>query len=357
MLPLTTFDNENLSLDPLHSYLRMYMNAPWSIVHGLSKNLCTFAALIHQKFMTYHYLAFGIPLISEIELPALLPLEKELDMEDPVYVRLGNVPAELSTPGIHADTSAFCNASEMIYTITEKIRFYIANGNTIIIEPIADNYTENLIYFYSNALAAMLYQRDLVPFHVSGVFTAPGKVVLFAAPSGTGKSTLAVKLQELGYAPFTDDTAVLFIENGKCYAQASYPMIRLWENTLDKQTLLSTHEKQKIYDDGDRDKFGFLFHQQFATEPAEVEQIIFLEKAGSEIQVKPIKNIDAFKALSDNVYRCYWIPALQKSKLQFTLISQILQIVPNKLVTRPLEEPTFDQFPYIIKKILQKTID
>lgn len=306
--------------------------------------------------MIYHYLAFGIPVISEIELPALLPLEKESDKQSPVYVKLGNATAELSAPGTHADSSAYCNANEMIYTIAEKIRFYITNGNSIIIAPIADNYTENLIYFYSNALAAMLYQRNLVPFHVSGVFTAPGKVALFAAPSGTGKSTLAVKLQELGYAPFTDDTAVLFIENGKCYAQASYPMIRLWENTLDKQALLRTHEKQKIYDDGDRDKFGFSFHQQFATEPAEVEQIIFLEKEGTEIQVRPIKKIDAFKALSDNVYRCHWIPALQKSKLQFTLISKILQIIPNRLVVRPLEEPTFDQLPHTIKNILQKTI-
>src|SRR5690606_10388802 len=98
----------------------------------------------------------------------------------------------------------YCNANEMIFILPEKIKFYITYGKTIIIEPIQTEYTKYLLYFYSNCLAAILYQRNLIPFHVSGVFTESGKVVLFAAPSGTGKSTLAVKLQELGYTLFTD---------------------------------------------------------------------------------------------------------------------------------------------------------
>ena len=301
----------------------------------------------------YHYQAFGIPVISAIELPALLPMEAAQE-ERPVYVRLGQVPVTLREPGVQADRNAYCNAQEMIYTVPEKIKFYIANGDTIIIEPLTVDYSANLIYFYSNCLAAMLYQRHLIPFHVSGVFTAPGKVALFAAPSGTGKSTLAVKLQEIGFPIFTDDTAILYIKNNKCYALASYPMIRLWENSIKKQAVLDADARQKIYDDGEKDKFGFSFHSQFATGPAEVEQIIFLDKEGTDLQEKSIKNIDAFKALADNVYRCHWIPALQKNRLQFNLISQILQLVPNTLVTRPLESETFDQLPVMVKNILQK---
>ncbi len=303
--------------------------------------------------MTHHYLAFGIPVISEIELPALYPINKSQDLKNPVYVRLGTVPNKLVNEGQNADRNAYCNESEMIYTISEKIRFYISNGDQVIIEPIAADYMTNLIYFYSNALAAVLYQRDMMPFHVSGVFTQPGKVALFAAPSGTGKSTLAVKLQELGFQPFTDDTAVLFIKDGKCYAQASYPMIRLWEQTLDQQSLLDTADKQKIFDDGDRDKFGFSFHSQFATAPVEVEKIIFLDKEGSEICLSPIGNIEAFKALSDNVYRNHWIPVIQKSKLQFSLVGNILNNTPYFLALRPKDANSISEFPLFIKKILQ----
>jgi len=302
--------------------------------------------------MTYRYLAFGIPVLSDIELPALLPLNKNISPERPVTVKLGKVPQTLKTPGIQADYFTYCNAEEMIFTLPKKIKFYISKGENIIIEPIHYDYSRYLLYFYSNCLAAMLLQRNLIPFHVSGVFTQPGKVALFAAPSGTGKSTLAVKLQELGFAPFTDDTAVLFVKDGKCYAQASYPMIRLWENALDKQKMLDIDEKQIIYD-GEKDKYGFLFHSQFADTPAEVERIIFMQKdAYPQIQTLKIKSIDAFKALSDNVYRRHWITALQMHTQQFLLISQILQIVPNLLITRPLHHDTFDTLPQIIKKIL-----
>ncbi|WP_114792126.1 hypothetical protein U0035_09765 [Niabella yanshanensis] len=303
--------------------------------------------------MAYHYLAFGIPVISEIELPALFPINESSNLENPVYVKLGLAPVELTGEGQNADRNAYCNADEMIYTISKKIKFYISNGNQVIIEPIAADYRTNLIYFYSNGLAAILYQRDMIPFHVSGVFTGSGKVALFAAPSGTGKSTLAVKLQELGFQPFTDDTAVLFIKDGKCYAQASYPMIRLWEQTLDQQHLLNIANKQKIFDDGDRDKFGFSFHSQFATAPVEVEKIIFLDKEGSEMRLSPIGNIEAFKALSDNVYRNHWIPVIQKSKLQFSLVGKILNCTPYFLALRPKDVNSISEFPLFVKKILQ----
>ncbi len=302
--------------------------------------------------MSYHYLAFGIPFISEIELSALMPLPVDSPMENPVYVRLGTVPTQLSGEVVKADFFTDCTIDELLYHIPKIMKLYIANGNEVIVEPIDPEYTDHLIYFYSTCLTAILYQRDQVPFHVSGVFTAPGKVALFAAESGTGKSTLAVKLQELGYLPFTDDTAVIYVENGKCYALASYPMMRLWEKSIAEQTLLKEDEKQKIYADEGKMKYGFAFHEQFATEPAEVEQIIYLKKEGTEIQVKPIKNIEAFKALADNVFRQHWVPALEKGRLHFNLISRIVQLVPGTCITRPAEKPTYNQFPSIVKNIL-----
>lgn len=304
--------------------------------------------------MTYYYLAFGIPVVSEIELPALFPTTEPQNLENPVVVKLGTVPPDLAGAQ-RTDAWGYCNASEMIYSIPGKIKFYVSNGSQVIIEPVDPDYATNLIYFYSNALAAVLYQRDMIPFHVSGVFTKPGKVALFAAPSGTGKSTLAVKLQELGYQPFTDDTAVLFMQEGKCYAQASYPMIRLWEQTLDQQSLLNTEEKQKIFANGDRDKFGFSFHEQFTVHPVEVEKILFLEKKGTEIGVAPIGNLAAFKMLSENVYRSHWITAMQKNRLQFELVGQVLNTVPYILVTRPVDMDSFSQFPLFVRNILQSS--
>ena len=303
--------------------------------------------------MLYHYLAFGIPIVSEVQLPALVPAFENSEPTNPVYVKLGSTPTELSGEVSNPDGNTLCSINEMIYTIPEKIRFYIANGSKITIEPINGDYAANLIYFYSNCLAAILYQRDLIPFHVSGVFTGTEKITLFAAPSGTGKSTLAVKLRELGYKIFTDDTAVLFIRDGKCYAQASYPMIRLWENSFQQQYLLQEADKKTLYPDDELDKYGFSFHDFFATKPVEVERIIFLEKGGDDFSIKAINGSKIFGQLADNVYRCHWIPALKKNLLQFQLISQILGTVPCFLAKRPGEVNSIDSFPLEIKKYLQ----
>lgn len=305
--------------------------------------------------MAYHYLAFGIAIISEIELPALFPLEDETLLErNPVHVKLGMVPSSLSNPGGVAGYYGYGNALEMLYIFPNRIKFYITNGNNVIIEPISEN-KGNFLLFYSVCLTAVVYQRNLIPFHVSGVFLENGKVALFAAPSRTGKSTLAVKLLEMGYQPFTDDTAVLFFEKGKCYAQASYPMMRLWQNSVQQQSILQESDKQKLYEDEDQlDKYGFSFRQQFVARPAEVQQIVFLQKAGTEIQIKPVRNVEAFIALSNNVFGNSWISAMQKSKLQFELVSQILNTVPCIQATRPECRDSFDEFPLAIKNILQK---
>ncbi len=301
--------------------------------------------------MAYHYLAYGIPVISEIELPALIPLADLSNIENPVQVTLGAIPAEI--PGaVKADYFTCCTPNELIFTIPEKVKYHIKNGNQITIEVIDPHYSLILIYCYSYALTAIVYQRNFFPFHVSGVFTEAGKVALFAAESGTGKSTLAVKLQELGFQPFTDDTAILFIKDGKCYAQASYPMIRLWENSIPEQKLLNGDEKQKIFDNGEKEKFGFSFHHKFITEPVEVAHFIFLEKEGMEIQQNPVKKIEAFKKMSDNAFLRHWIPGQQKSKLQFELISKILNILSFQQVSRPLLSNSFEAFPLYIKNIL-----
>ncbi len=302
--------------------------------------------------MAYHYLAFGIPVISEIELSALVPFTEGFNSENPVHVKIGTVPDELSGEAVKADFFTHCTPNELVYNIPEIMKLYIANGNEVIIEPVNPDYTAHLIYFYSACLTAILYQRNYVTFHVSGVFTAPGKVALFAAPSGTGKSTLAVKLQELGCQPFTDDTAVLYVENGKCWALASYPMMRLWEKTIAEQTLLKEDDKQKIYDDDQRTKYGFSFHQHFFSYPAEVQQIIFLKEDGKKIKINTVKNTEAFTLLHDNIFRYRWANAMQKNRLPFLLVGDILNKVPCQLAVRPKGVNSFEQFALSIKNIL-----
>ena len=193
-------------------------------------------------------------------------------------------------------------------------------------------------------MAAVLFQRNLIPFHVSGVFIALNKVLLFAAPSRTGKSTTAVMLQQRGYAPFTDDTAILSIEGGKCFAQASYPMMRLWQNSLDNQSVVNMDDKQIIRAEIELNKYGFLFHDQFVDGKAEVAGLVFLEAEGSNIVTQRIKPGVAIQNLGNNIYRKQWLKGMKKQILQFNHLTSIAHVVPAWKAIRPKNELSFQSF-------------
>lgn len=298
--------------------------------------------------MPFHYIAFGLPIVSDIELPALMAnniFDKTLR---PLTISLGKVEDALKAAPLEIKPFSSFNDTEFRYELPDIGKYYVGNGVNVVIEPLCDRWDEILLYFYANCLAAALYQRNIIPFHVSGVFVDPAKVLLFAAPSRTGKSTTALMLQEIGYAPFTDDTAILHIINGKCHAQASYPMARLWQNTIDIQTKYDDERKQPIFTE--LDKFGFSFHDQFYPAPVEVAGIVFLEQKGNIIVVDRLKPIQCMQFLAGNVYRRQWVTGMKKQAVQFEQLTRIAHIAPAWKAIRPKDTDTFESFAKAIEK-------
>lgn len=304
--------------------------------------------------MTYKYLAYGIPILSSVELPAFVEYSDEINIK-PIHVSLGKTPETLQNSALEEKPFSNFNENELLYTVPNVARYYVRNGEKIIIEYLEGDWSEILLFFYSNCMAAALFQRDLIPFHVSGVFVNENKVLLFAAPSRTGKSTTSVMLQQKGYPPFTDDTAILSVEDGKCFAQASYPMIRLWQNSITQQTVLAENKKQSIITNIEIDKYEFAFHQQFVTEKVEVAGIVFLEVEGNEIQIQKNKLNVAIQHLGNNIYRKQWLSGMKKQVLQFKQLTSIVNEVPTWMATRPKTQATFESFADAIEQqIIEK---
>lgn len=298
--------------------------------------------------MKYTYQAYGIAISSEIELKALFPTNNIT--ENAVNVSVGNVPNALKNTPLQEKPFTTFNENEFIYRLPNIANYYVTDGNNIIIEPLCEDWNEVLLYFYANCLAAILYQRNLIPFHVSGIFVeenATRKVLLFAAPSRTGKSTTAVMMQQRGYAPFCDDTALLSVENGKCFAQASYPMIRLWQNSIDQQNVLNETGMHSIMGEN-IDKFAFYFHEQFSTEKVEIAGIVFLEEAGDAITIKNITPANTMQLLGNNIYRGEWISHMKKGKLQFEMLQKLAKIMPAHKAIRPKGVNSFEAFAEVI---------
>lgn len=299
--------------------------------------------------MTYKYLAYGIPIISSIELTALIE-NTEILATQPITVSKGKVPESLEKTPLESKPFSVYNENEFLYTVPEVARYYVRDGKQIIIEHTNGDWSEVLLFFYSNCLAAALFQRNLIPFHVSGVFVEDGKILLFAAPSRTGKSTTSVMLQQRGYAPFTDDTAILTVENGKCYAQASYPIIRLWQNTIKEQQVLQETEKFELRYDLELDKYGFMFHEQFVSDKVEVAGIVFLDAEGDEMKTEKLKSSIAIQQLGNNIYRKQWLNGMKKQVIQFKQLTSIVNVIPAWQAFRPKEQATFESFAEMIEE-------
>lgn len=304
--------------------------------------------------MKFQYQVYGLPLFSEIELPSLVGIG-DVELSNPIKVSLGKVPLALVSEPNETKPFSTYNENEFLFDLPNVAKYYVSNGNAIVIEPIGENWEEILLHLYANGISAALYQRNLLPFHVSGVFVNENKVLLFAAPSRTGKSTTALMLQQKGYAPFTDDTAILKVKNGKCYAQASYPMARLWQQTIENQHQYAEENKRVLFEE--TEKYGFSFHETFNPKMVEVLGFIFLEEAGLEIQIDKLTPTNSLEYFTNNIYRYQWVKGMKKQRLQFEHISTIINAVPSYLARRPKNRNTFESFAEAIETEIVKKIE
>ena len=295
-----------------------------------------------QKPATFNYKVFGLPIESEIELKALLsnnvngsegsPTFAESD-EEHITVTIGSASEPFTREASYDGGWYRFNQQEFCYDMPNVVRFLVRNGNKIIVEPLCDDWNQILLFFYSNAIAAVMFQRGLTPFHVSGVLDKSGRVWLFSAASQVGKSTTALMLKERGYQLFTDDTALLEIIEGKAKAIASYPMVRIWSQTLEKQQVFDDKEAYQIREG--MDKYGILFHDVFEQSPVEIAGLIFLNNQTDEMKIEELTPIEAFPRLRQNVYRNNWVSKMGMDASIYSLISHILTRVPAYMAYRP----------------------
>lgn len=302
------------------------------------------------------YQTFGLTLSSEIAFPELfMPDNPEYPLPD-VTVRLGKVPPRESVTGTQKPFSVY-NATEFWFLKPGIALYYVKEGREIVVEPLGGTEEEIRLFFLSNALGALLYQRDLIPLHASGVITVSGDVYLFTAPSRTGKSTLLYMLTQMGCRPFTDDVCVLHPDekdgtDTAFYATASYPVMKLWGETIKKFEADAPQVQRKLRPD--IDKYGVDFHHAFYSAPLKVKGIIVLEadKTGTEISIEKLSALDAFKAVEKNVYRRHWVEGMGKGIVHFRHVGALANSIPVYLAKRPVQQDTIRTFAEAIHQVI-----
>lgn len=297
----------------------------------------------------YHYWGFGLTIESEIEFPELLPFEFE---EADITIRLGKTPEQLRGKDAVEKVRVSMSPTEYLLKVLDIANYYAADGSKIIVEPLtgADEKSVRL-FMLSNAMAAILHQRDMIPLHASAVYYEDG-IVLFCGRSGAGKSTTASALQKQGYKIFSDDVCVLKQVGDQLMVLPSYPMIKLWEDSFAKVGMEMAGEEDKIRPH--LPKYARWYHAAFGIEAMPVKQIFIIDPSNQAATVTMQKagTLDAFHELQKNTYRPVQTSIMKKRDLHFRIISQLAGSAPVTKITRPQQGNSIEELTRSIQAIL-----
>jgi len=205
------------------------------------------------------------------------------------------------------------------------------------------------LFLLSNAMAALLHQRDKICLHASAIEYQDG-VVLFCGHTGSGKSTVISAMQQKGYKIFSDDVCVLRPEANKVMEVfSSYPMVKLWKDSFKKLGVELPGEDFRVRPQ--LPKYASFYHKQFDINAKPLKQIYILSKINqiTELQIKRLSPLYAFSEVQRNTYRKVQIDAMKKRDMHFNIITKLSTATPVYQITRPDAGNSIDQVVALIE--------
>lgn len=283
------------------------------------------------------YYGFGLNILSEIPFPELAPVPS-FDQAH-VNIRIGEVPA--APDGFSFSTgriSYVMNDHELLITVRDIGRYFVSGGDTIIIQPDHDGVEMRLLSLFVLAagMAGILQQRQIIPMHTGSVLI-DGKLTLIAGNSGAGKSTTLAGLMNKQYRIFSDDIVVLARDtDATIHGIASYPMIKLWEQSMQAFAL----EDRSFPIMPGVEKYGIFFHDDFDPNQYPINKVILLKLSGDDrFTVERLNGGSAFEAVVEHIYKPSFFNTPRMRILKFSTITQLLQNTEVYQIARPANCP------------------
>jgi hypothetical protein len=278
----------------------------------------------------YHYWAYGMLIASEMEVPEMLPFRgASIDL----HIRLGKAPATIPDTPLKVIGSMQMSATH--YRLELPIcTYYVREGKEIIIDikPHADDKSLRL-FLLANAMAAALHQRQQVALHAGAIVTQQGLIVV-AGHSGAGKSTTISALRQKGYAAFADDVVIVSQNGDNIMGTASYPIVKLWEDSFEKLQLGERNEEKRIREH--IPKYINSFHQEFSKESLPIRKIFFIDKqpGNHPASAESLSGVQAFSYLKEGLYQTSQANTPAYAQHLFQLLAVIAESVPLTLIKR-----------------------
>ena len=244
--------------------------------------------------------------------------------------------------------SYIINDRELLFTVHDVARYYAADGHQIIIEPFEpmNDSRRVRLYVLATVMAAILLHRNSLPLHASAIKQGES-LVLIMGDSRAGKSTTLAGLHKNGYTVFSDDVVVLQKEASGVGAAASYPMIKLWNDTLKKMND-SRFEDRSFRIQQNFDKYGFFFDDHFDRNRYPIKKVFVLKVEDiPKLSHRSLTGKDAFEAVVCQVYRPMLLQSNDLKRLCFLLVSDIVKNSSIIEICRPIECDAHQLIKYV----------
>lgn len=175
---------------------------------------------------TRPYQAFGLNILSEIEMPQWSAGTAPWD----VTLQWGTVPTSLPDAVKMRDVG-WARPEACLLTLPHLGRLLVESGRRLTAEMNSEGTPAEISTLVAGSgMAAALYQRGRLCLHASGV-AKNGRAILITGHSGAGKSTLASALLQRGFDFISDDVcAIDALADGTFEVVQSYPSLRLCDD-------------------------------------------------------------------------------------------------------------------------------
>ena len=293
----------------------------------------------------YLYHIFGLNIESGIPFLDMPQTEGSPD----VTIAYGKTPDSLSDPKV-SGVRYQAGPGEFLLQVDNVARYYVTNGNSILIErsPGAGD-EEVLLFLMGSAMGALLHQRNILPLHGSSI-EVDGEGVIFTGPSSIGKSTIAGGFHKRGYALLSDDVCAVTAKNGADpHIIPGFPRLKLWADTLKK---LEEDRKglNRVRLDQEFEKY-FVPFDNACDRPTPVRSIFVLETTNTDgFEVVPLKAGDKIDPIINNTYRPRFLEGLGGKKEHFKLCAAVAAKAAVIRVTRPKKDFRLDELMDMVER-------
>ena len=292
------------------------------------------------------YMAYGLTIASELTCPQLLPGSGTPD----VTIRYGQAPAMLTD--VYDRVVAYKTTPTALWLEVRSVgRYLVTAGKTVIIEPDpAGNEADLRAFLLGAVCGALLHQRGKLALHGSAIATPRGAVV-FVAPSGYGKSTLAAAFQQRGHQVLADDVcAVSCDSDGVPQVFPAFPQLRLCADVVRHLNVAVALPPPSRFD---LDKYALLVGQSFLAHPLPLHAVYELHTTDtSTLSLVPVQGRTKLDVLLRNVYRRYWLHGMGKTTATFQHCLAVAQQINVRQVVRPQHPFLLDELVDLIEQDL-----